>query len=575
MPPTPARSRHLDIARALFSSREDARRSIVGDLPRAVHEETLRAIAGAAPWATVVDESEAPAPGPEVPPIAARVVAGDPAPVQRALQAREAALALQVDDAALWIASIDAPARVVTGMRVEVMVGVGGVPRGPGAVLVVLRDAGSGLEQGRAEVEADAANDGAFVVAVPWLATREGVTRLQVEASHKGKAVRAAPVTDVAVDVGRAGARVAVLEARPTWAARFARLALEGVDGVHLHTEVRVSPGVAVRTGTTGQPDAGHSTDDAEVVLVGGFDALTNQDVARLEGDVRERGRAVVLLADEAPGPGPWTRLWPDPTGAVRHAPRPVIGLVAGHPWQVQEWLNPTVSTATTPLAYLDSGSPPFLLGRGLGAGRVLLVTALDAWRWRAAEGVAFAAGWRALVQRLAVDVPPPVAGTAWITGRGRDRSIHLDVAVRPDLRTDGALSLAAEFDAAARRGVPLARIEAGRWRGAVRVTDSAGSRLLVEARMGAQVVGRAHTVVEVGPAAPPASWEDVERHQAERGALSAGPGTLVEGLTGVRSRLEIPGAGRWYVTRTWWFAGLALSLLGAEWLLRRLHGER
>ena len=65
------------------------------------------------------------------------------------------------------------------------------------------------------------------------------------------------------------------------------------------------------------------------------------------------------------------------------------------------------------PLAYLDSETAPFVVGRAHGAGRILLVTALDAWRWRSESGVAFDAGWRALVQRLAVDVPPPVAVTA------------------------------------------------------------------------------------------------------------------------------------------------------------------
>ena len=311
-------------------------------------------------------------------------------------------------------------------------------------------------------------------------------------------------------------------------------------------------------------------------MLVGGVEALSSADVDRLERDVRDRGRAVVLLVDEAPGAGPWRRLWTGAIGPVRRAARPVTGLVAGHPWKMREWLSPALSTEAVPLAYVDSESTPFVVGRALGAGRVVLVTALDAWRWRADEGVAFAEGWRALVQRLASDVPPPVATIAWVTGRGRARTLHVDVAVRPDVEASGRVAVTADVDAGGRHSVPLAPVGTGRWRGATRLQTADAPQLLVEvASRRHRWLGRTRAVVDVRTAAPVASWEDVERHQAERGALAAGPRTLANRLADLRRGLAPPPGRRWYVTRTWWFAAIALAVLGVEWILRRLQGDR
>lgn len=566
----------------------------VGDLSPALRQQVIRQIAGAAPWADVVDESSEydaardSADGTEV---SARVVAGDPAPVIAALQSRPAALALRAEGAALAIGSISVPARVVTGMRADVAVAIAGVPASEGSLRAVLRDASSAIEQGQVMVPAQGATNGERLVLVPWIATRAGQVRLRVEASFEpgnprgdgaptGQAppVRPTPPADAVVDVQPAEAGVEVLEARPTWSGRFARLALNGVAGLRLSSEVRVSPGVAVRTGPGARTLSGSGSevpDEAEVVLVGGLESLTAGDVSRLERAVTERGRALVLLMDEPAGPGPWQRLWPDPIGPLRESALPVSGGVAGHSWMMRAWTTPVVSTGTTPLAYLDSGSAPFVVGRARGAGRIVLVTALDAWRWRAAAGASFADGWRALVQRLAADVPRPVTTTAWVTGHGRRRSVHVDVGVRPDLRDRTGLAVTAGLAGSPALPVPLMAMESGRWRGARRVGAADAVRLVVEARAGGTVVGRTSVVVDVSPRAPAATWQDVQRHQSERGALAAEPSTVSAALERVRATWGAGPTRRWHVTRTWWFAGVVLSLLGAEWMLRRLHGAR
>lgn len=554
--------------------------SMAGDLPAPVAARALDAVRVAAPWAAVALETSAPA-ARDDDSVPARILIGDPAPVLRGLQARPADLAVQADDPALTLLSVTVPSRVVAGMRADVVVGISGLPATPGTVHAVLRDPLSGLEQGRADLTAAGPRvvDDQLTVSIPWIATRVGPTRLRASVSFEPASgdsatgsVRAAPAADVLVDVRPAEASVGVLEARPTWGARFARLALTGADGVRVRSEVRVAPGIAVRTDPTTRD---RIPDDADVMMVGGVEALTSSDVARLDRDVRERGRAVVLIFDELPGTGAWQRLWPGDLGVVRSAPRPVTGLVAGHVWTMREWLSPVASTATTPLAYVDTGSPAFVMGRAHGAGRILLVTALDAWRWRAEEGTAFAAGWRALVQRLAADVPPPVGLTAWVSGDVRAERLHVDVAVRPDIDRTATVAVTAANGRQLAQSVPLTRVGDGRWRGDLRTTAPGPVRVEATATVGDRLVARIPAVVDVSPRALVATWADVERHQAARGAAAVAPAGLTAALQDLRNGIQ-PGEGRrWYATRTWWFAGLVLSLLGTEWILRRLHGER
>jgi len=527
-------------------------------------------IAAEAPWATVLDARRPQAHGEESSePI--RVVVGDAAPVLAALDERPAALAWQATAPALVIAAVHAPARVVSGSRADVVVHVGDLPATASAVRVVITDAVSGQEQGRGELTV-AANTRVVALTAPWLATRVGEQRLRIVASTPGdESVRPSAPADVTVQVHDAAVRVDVLEARPTWAARFARLALSAVAGVELHTEVRVAPGIATRTASTGSGPASPPR-DAEVVLVGGVDALTATDVTRLEAGVRDRGQAVVLLMDEPPGAGPWRRLWPDFSASVRSVPTPTLGRIGGHAWKIREWLDVRVSTGGTPLAFLQSSSTPIVVGRALGTGRVVVVAALDAWRWRADADTAFAAGWRALVQRLGADVPPPLDTTAWASGRGRGRTVHVDVTARPDMVRANAPGVTARIGS---RMLPLRRVGAARWRGAVRVGQAATGPVLVDARADDAGAWQARTVVDTRPLALVAAWDDVTRHQEARGLLAAGRESRSVAMRRLHESLTPSDEERWFVTRTWWFAGLALCALGAEWILRRLAGAR
>ena len=543
-----------------------------GDVDALQRTHELVRIAADAPWATVTNSRPRSEQGTVT---AARIVVGDAAHVLAALQEGEAAVAWQATAPSLVLASVHAPARVVGGTRADIIVEVGDVPAAARLLRVVVTDAATGYEQGRAEwTRATSDSRNRVVLTVPWLATRVGLQRLRIVASAPGDdSVRSSAPGDVTVNVRPATVRVSVLEARPTWAARFARLALSAVPGVELQTEVRVAPGITARTsGTaTGLPPR---RPDADVLLVGGVDALTSDDVSRLEAGVRGRGQALVLLMDEAPGDGPWRRLWPDFSSSVRSAPTPIPGRVGGHLWKVREWLDLRLSTGGTPLAFLESSSTPIVVGRAAGAGRVVAVTALDAWRWRGEVDVAFAAGWRALVQRLGADVPSDLAATAWISGRGRRRTLQVDVAARPDIVRTGSPGVTAQAGSPV-RALVLQQVQEGRWRGAVRLATTATGAVRVDAGAGTAGSRQAQAIVDASATALVASWEDVARHQDARGRLAAGREARSAAMARLRKSLRPSDDDRWFVTRTWWFAGLALCVLGAEWILRRLAGGR
>jgi hypothetical protein len=545
--------------------------AFAGDVDDVQRGEEMVRIAAEAPWATVIDAER---PHVQHDGTAVRLVVGDASPALAALEQRPADLAWQVTSPSLELASVHAPTRVVSGTRAEVVVNVGDVPESATVVRVVITDAATGVEQGRAELTSAAAGPRVVTVPVAWLATRVGAQRLRVIASTPGdKSVRPSAPGDVTVDVRPAAVRVDVLEARPTWAARFARLALTAVARVELRSEVRVAPGVATRTAPVGARRRS-TAGDAQVLLVGGVDALTAADVAGLEAGVRERGQALVLLMDEAPGAGPWRRLWPGFAASIRSTPTPAVARIGGHAWPIREWLDVRLSTGGTPLAFLDSSATPIVVGRAMGSGRVVVVAALDAWRWRADPGAAFAAGWRALVQRLGADVSPEFATTAWASGRGRGRTLHVEVAARPDLLRAGVPLVAARVGSPART-LPLRQVDARRWLGAIRDGTAAVEPVLVDARSSGGAVGQAQTIVDMRPPALVASWDDVARHQAARGHFDAAREARAAAMRRLRDSLRPSDEDRWFVTRTWWFAGVALCALGAEWILRRLAGAR
>ena len=504
-----------------------------------------------------------------------RVVVGDAAPVLTSLRAVPAALAVRIADPVLEVTRVSVPTRVAVGVRVGVQVSLAGVPAGTGRLTLRLSDPTSDQELAEATVDT-ATTDGTWQGEVPWLPTRVGEHVLRLTAMHSGPmAVRPAFPADAIVDVLPPQVRVEFLDARPTWTARFARLALGAQDGIVVSSETRIAPGVTVRT--TGPADEGREAPlQASVLLVGGVEALTAHDVSRLVRDVRDRGRALVLLLDEPPRPGPWQRLWSGAVGGPRSSPQPLLAHVGTHAWMAREWLAVLASTDVVPLAYFDSVRDPIVVGRGLGAGGVLLVTGLDTWRWRAHERADFVRGWQTLVRGLAAGVPAPLSLTAWASGDGTQRSVHADVVVRPDLRAAGVDDVRAEIEwSGTTHALPLVALGDGRFRGAVRQWKGERASVKVHALQAGEVVARAQGVIHVSAIAPTATWDAVERRQRERGHAAATEATLGPALETLHGTVVSPRRDRWFATRTVPYAMLTTVLLGSDWILRRVRRRR
>ena len=529
---------------------------LAGDASSRAAADRVRARVGddAAAWADVLDDARREAAD-------LRVVVGDAGPVTAHLHQATAALAVRPSGDALAISYVSAPPVAVAGTRSDVAVAVDGVPASGGRLLGTIADGESGREEAR--VERPVTAGGAVRVLAPWLATGQGRRTLRIRAHLDAAAAVRDAVADLIVDLRQAPLVVSVIEARPSWGARFARLALAPLPGVRLSSEVRTAPGLTVRTGEA-------DTDEARVLIIGGVDALTSGDVTRVERAIRDGGKVAVLVFDDAPGAGPWRRLWPERFGALVAVPKLRAVDVGGHVWKTREWLPPMLSTQARPLAYSDSKSP-VIVGRGVGAGRVVAITALDAWRWRAEEGVAWAAGWQALVQRLAADVPAPVTVTSWVAGEGSRRVLHADVVQRPDVARvpEGSLGATVDSDATGPRQLPLWPAGRGRWRGAVPLPPGRAATVRVAATDGS-VVSDASVVVDLTPARTAATWIDVDRVQRMRGAEAVEEAVLGQALQRWRDRASSPPGERWFPTRQWWFAAVVLVLLGSEWILRR-----
>lgn len=243
--------------------------------------------------------------------------------------------------------------------------------------------------------------DGDVSIEVPWWPLHGGVRTLtaRVETSEAEERTDLDNEVAARVDIEASRWPIVMVERRPSWAATFVRRALEADARFEVAAQTDVAPRVSVSTAARRQLD---DLDNARVVVVGGPDALTNEDVSRLDRFVRVRGGAVVLVPDR-PIAGPATRL-------VHHRWRERLDAeaTAAGPLRATEWLL-AAGVGPLDLVWGESSEGAAVVATPVGAGMVLISGALDAWRHRSADG-AHDKFWRATVARLASAVGPAVA---------------------------------------------------------------------------------------------------------------------------------------------------------------------
>lgn len=316
--------------------------------------------------------------------------------------------------------SVIAVAPSFTARRIEDLAIVAPVSTRPGTVArvdVAFRTVGLAGRRLRVDLH-DVTTDGAPVLGdrAERAVASDAPVRLSLSAPVAGTAGRRFSVTvaDVAdpsvrasasflVDVSPVEWRVVILEGRPSWPATFIRRALEADPRFAVAARVATSRGRAAVTG--------NATDlsTADVIVVGAPDALDAATARSLAQAARTRGAAVVLVADAAEA-GAWASLsgivrLREVQGVERRTIATPQGTLVGTSFAVPVALPP----GAVPLATLDDGAAA-VWQSPLGAGRVVVNGALDAWRYREREQNGFATFWRGVIADAAAAVPARIS---------------------------------------------------------------------------------------------------------------------------------------------------------------------
>ena len=347
---------------------------------------------------------------------------------------------------------------------------------------------------------------------------------------------------DVGIEIRDRRLAILVFDRRPSWLSTFVRRAVEADPRFAVTSRIATSRGAAAAAGVP--PDSLASLPSLalfDAVVVGAPGEMTAADAAGLEEYLRRRGGAVILLPDEPVAPAPFVQL----TGATGW--RPVERVTpAGDPPATTFFAPPADDPATPP--NLPADRPDALWRTAVGAGRLVVFTAIDAWRFRDSAGGAFDRFWRATIATAADASPVPID-------------------VVPD-----ALVLAPGESTRARiaRGPehPLEWI-------ALRPNSLSGPVSFDVSRDGARA---AVTLLVVPDARPPASDDRplIPSWTAATGGHAI-PESALGTLGSVLQRALAPPAERvrWHPMRSaWWIVPFAL-VLGGEWWSRRRLGLR
>jgi hypothetical protein len=507
---------------------------------------------------------------------AATVVAGASLPADAVMLATPAFAIVPDDDARAGLLAVDAPAQAPGNTRVPITALLR-VRGGGGDVTVTLEQDGAVLD--RATVAAPA---GVQHVRVPltFVPTQAGTAALRVHVQQPGGRTDAQDLTIDVVD-----RRWAVLfhDGRPTWMSTFVRRTLEQDPRFVVAGRVVTSRGIATEFGRPpARLDQPSSLAPYDAIVIGAPETLGAGDVAALEQYMRRRGGAVLLLLDRAAG-GPFERLagttaWGGTAAGAARALAPPHADVALRAADMT-WPERLPAGAHALLHEPDGNA--VVWRSAVGAGRLVVSGALDAWRFRDAETSAFDEFWPALIAGLAHAAPPPVSATgAGVVRPGewtrvavtlRDAALA-DLAAGQPLRATVDIAIAGDTARtlhlwpAGPAGELTAAFRAPRQPGAYRIVITAG-----DARAELPLV----VDTDAAHAAPDerdllAAWT-----RARGGAaLPAARMRELEGLLRQTLRTE-RSPQPWHPMRSpWWLLPFVAALAG-EWWWRRRHGLR
>lgn len=391
----------------------------------------------------------------------------------------------------------------------------------------------------------------------------------------------------VATEVRAEQWRVWFADARPSWTSTFVRRAVEADRRFVVSTRVQTSKGIAVESGGAPKAIDAASLMPFDAVVIGAPDALTPNEVGALEQFARRRGGSVVLLMDSLEG-GAFARLtgvssWRDAHSVERR----VLPSAAGN--LVATELAEAVGTAAgfESLASVKD-SKPAVWQVPLGAGRVIVNGALDAWRYRTREQGGFGRFWISTLAGAAASAPPAISVDVInnVIRPGADVEVSVvvrDVQLSDASRPAPAVSVRARAAAvdASGDGEPV-RLwptpERGVFAGTVAAPHTPGPyRIVVDAQSetGA-ALGTGSIDVLAGEPLALTSQRDLAAWTTAHGGVvvSASTATAVTDSLATRIAREAQPT-RVHPMRSVWWLPLMTLVLGAEWWLRRRTGER
>jgi hypothetical protein len=285
---------------------------------------------------------------------------------------------------AVRIAGVEASTRAALGIPTDVRVHLARAASAVGETSLRLVDRGATIA---AATIVWKTGQRSATATLTWIPARTGAARLRVAVDRDA--------VDLLVDVRETGFAVHLTGFRASWNLAFVAAALREDHRLSVLSRIDTVPGRSVASvpedSQTALPD----------VTIHAVDSITSRaDVVRLHR-LAGQGRTVVLVPDGEPSTA--VREFVGTSRLAEQVLRaPVVssnGLRASE-WLVVGDINPATTVRAT--FRLGNRDRPAILELPVGLGRVVMVTAMDAWRYRADPG--FERFWRLLVVELAAE---------------------------------------------------------------------------------------------------------------------------------------------------------------------------
>ena len=509
---------------------------------------------------------------PDPPAVAGVVVAALPKPA-----------ALRVEISRIGVPVVAAPAsRIPVGVTVRA--------RGASGRTLRVDVSANGVVLDR-ETTLVPSDDAVIHVSLSAAAASVGLTRLVVRVrddAGSGGPVMAEAVAATTVRADRWN--VLVVDARPSWMSTFVRRVLEADRRFVVSSRVTTSRDIAAESGHVPALSDAAFLESFSTVIVGAPDALSSADVRALERFARDRGGAIVLLMDRVDrgafasltGAASWRdvhsverRTLASPAGAlVATELASAVGLASGAEILAS---GPTVDGAATPAVWQVP----------LGAGRVVVSGALDAWRYRTREQNGFSKFFAQVIGDAAAAAPDSVAvvPTSSVVPPGASvdvrvivRSVQLSDPSRPAPTVDVRATVAGSTPSDAEPIRLWPTPERGVFAASVRVPSTKGtSRVTADAARGdGGAIGSASADVLVGETSVVTPPEDLAAWVTSRGGVVVQNADAI-GVTSALQARQATGAPlpRVHPMRSLWWLPVFVAALGGEWWLRRRRGDR